>query len=178
VPQWTTLNSAVSRSRPKTPRTSAKTRRPLQELQCTCHPKLYIIAHSLSSVDHGRRPVAISRITQPRDQISTAPSTRRFQGVGQRPHEPAQKPEDHHRNSNVHVTRNIIAHSLSSVDHGRRPVAISRITQPRDQISTAPSRVSTSCAAVSNAIPLAAPLPPNSSSTSGSSPFVRCCPRK
>lgn len=34
---------------------------------------LYMIAHSLSSCAHGLLPVAISRITQPRDQISTAP---------------------------------------------------------------------------------------------------------
>lgn len=34
---------------------------------------LYIIAHSLSRLAQGRRPVAISRITHPRDQTSTAP---------------------------------------------------------------------------------------------------------
>src|SRR6478735_2014638 len=34
---------------------------------------LYMIAHSLSSCAHGLLPVAISRITQPRDQMSTAP---------------------------------------------------------------------------------------------------------
>lgn len=34
---------------------------------------LYIIAHSLSKLAQGRRPVLISRITQPRDQISMAP---------------------------------------------------------------------------------------------------------
>lgn len=33
----------------------------------------YIIAHSLSMLAQGRRPVAISRMTQPSDQISTAP---------------------------------------------------------------------------------------------------------
>lgn len=35
---------------------------------------LYIMAHSLSRDVHGRRPVAISRITQPSDQISTEPA--------------------------------------------------------------------------------------------------------
>ena len=35
---------------------------------------LYIIAHSLSSDAQGLRPVAISRITHPRDHISTAPA--------------------------------------------------------------------------------------------------------
>lgn len=34
---------------------------------------LYMIAHSLSRLAHGRRPVAISRITHPRDQTSIAP---------------------------------------------------------------------------------------------------------
>lgn len=34
---------------------------------------LYMIAHSLSRLAHGLRPVAISRITQPRDQMSTDP---------------------------------------------------------------------------------------------------------
>ena len=34
---------------------------------------LYMIAHSLSRVAHGRRPVAISRTTHPSDQMSTAP---------------------------------------------------------------------------------------------------------
>ena len=34
---------------------------------------LYIMAHSLSILAHGRRPVLISRITQPRDQTSMAP---------------------------------------------------------------------------------------------------------
>lgn len=34
---------------------------------------LYMIAHSLSRFAHGRRPVAISRMTQPRDHTSTAP---------------------------------------------------------------------------------------------------------
>ena len=35
---------------------------------------LYIIAHSLSKEAQGRRPVAISNMTQPNDQISTAPA--------------------------------------------------------------------------------------------------------
>ena len=35
---------------------------------------LYMMAHSLSRLAQGRRPVAISRITHPRDQMSTAPS--------------------------------------------------------------------------------------------------------
>ena len=35
---------------------------------------LYMIAHSLSSDAQGRRPVAISRMTQPKDQTSTAPA--------------------------------------------------------------------------------------------------------
>jgi len=35
---------------------------------------LYMIAHSLSRLAHGLRPVAISRMTHPRDQISTAPA--------------------------------------------------------------------------------------------------------
>jgi hypothetical protein len=35
---------------------------------------LYMMAHSLSRLAHGRRPVAISRITHPRDQMSAAPS--------------------------------------------------------------------------------------------------------
>lgn len=39
---------------------------------------LYIMAHSLSRDAHGRRPVAISRMTQPRDQISTAPARPAF----------------------------------------------------------------------------------------------------
>src|SRR5437016_3580853 len=34
---------------------------------------LYMIAHSLSKLAQGRLPVAISRITHPRDQMSTAP---------------------------------------------------------------------------------------------------------
>jgi hypothetical protein len=33
----------------------------------------YMMAHSLSMDAQGRRPVAISRITQPRDHTSTAP---------------------------------------------------------------------------------------------------------
>lgn len=32
-----------------------------------------MMAHSLSRLAHGLRPVAISRMTQPRDQISTDP---------------------------------------------------------------------------------------------------------
>ena len=39
---------------------------------------LYMIAHSLSRDAHGRRPVAISRITQPRDHMSTAPARPAF----------------------------------------------------------------------------------------------------
>lgn len=39
---------------------------------------LYMIAHSLSSDAHGRRPVAISSTTQPRDQTSTAPARPEF----------------------------------------------------------------------------------------------------
>lgn len=35
---------------------------------------LYMIAHSLSRLAQGRLPVAISRMTQPRDHISTAPA--------------------------------------------------------------------------------------------------------
>lgn len=35
---------------------------------------LYMIAHSLSRLAQGRRPVTISRMTQPKDQISTAPA--------------------------------------------------------------------------------------------------------
>jgi len=35
---------------------------------------LYMIAHSLSSDAQGLRPVAISRITHPRDHMSTAPA--------------------------------------------------------------------------------------------------------
>lgn len=35
---------------------------------------LYMMAHSLSRDAHGRRPVAISSMTQPRDQTSTAPA--------------------------------------------------------------------------------------------------------
>lgn len=35
---------------------------------------LYMMAHSLSRLAQGRRPVAISKITQPRDQMSTAPA--------------------------------------------------------------------------------------------------------
>lgn len=42
---------------------------------------LYMMAHSLSRLAHGRRPVAISRITQPRDQISTDPA---FPGLSPR----------------------------------------------------------------------------------------------
>ena len=34
---------------------------------------LYMMAHSLSRLAQGRRPVLISRITQPRDQISIEP---------------------------------------------------------------------------------------------------------
>lgn len=34
---------------------------------------LYMIAHSLSRLAHGRRPVTISRITHPSDQTSIAP---------------------------------------------------------------------------------------------------------
>ena len=34
---------------------------------------LYMMAHSLSKLAQGRRPVLISRMTQPRDQISMAP---------------------------------------------------------------------------------------------------------
>ena len=34
---------------------------------------LYMMAHSLSRLAHGRRPVLISRMTQPRDQTSMAP---------------------------------------------------------------------------------------------------------
>lgn len=34
---------------------------------------LYMMAHSLSRLAHGRLPVTISRITQPSDHISTAP---------------------------------------------------------------------------------------------------------
>src|SRR5699024_2911512 len=34
----------------------------------------YMMAHSLSRLAHGLRPVAISRITHPRDQMSTAPA--------------------------------------------------------------------------------------------------------
>ena len=39
---------------------------------------LYMMAHSLSRDAHGRRPVAISRITQPSDQTSTAPARPEF----------------------------------------------------------------------------------------------------
>ena len=35
---------------------------------------LYMMAHSLSRFDHGRRPVAISRITHPNDHTSTDPA--------------------------------------------------------------------------------------------------------
>ena len=35
---------------------------------------LYMMAHSLSRDAQGRRPVAISRMTHPRDHISTAPA--------------------------------------------------------------------------------------------------------
>ena len=34
---------------------------------------LYMIAHSLSKLAQGRLPVAISRVTHPRDQMSAAP---------------------------------------------------------------------------------------------------------
>lgn len=34
---------------------------------------LYMMAHSLSKLAQGRRPVLISRMTQPRDQMSMAP---------------------------------------------------------------------------------------------------------
>lgn len=46
---------------------------------------LYMIAHSLSSVLHGRRPVDISRITQPSDQISAAPEWREWDVAGKSP---------------------------------------------------------------------------------------------
>lgn len=39
---------------------------------------LYMMAHSLSRDAHGRRPVAISRITQPKDHTSTAPARPEF----------------------------------------------------------------------------------------------------
>lgn len=35
---------------------------------------LYMMAHSLSKLDHGRRPVTISRMTHPNDHISPAAS--------------------------------------------------------------------------------------------------------
>ena len=40
---------------------------------CVAIPMWNMIAHSLSRLDHGLRPVVISRTTQPMDQISAAP---------------------------------------------------------------------------------------------------------